>query len=172
MPRDPRAILADLARAFPRQKDLTDPATFGLYLRLLADLDPAVLDAAVTHLILAGGDWLPSVSAIREAAAELVLDLPREAAALAQIHAVIAWNRLPEASRGPAPAVHPLVRRTVYSLGGYYAFRTSDKPSVLLGQFSRLYGEARSEALHEVRAPAAALPPVPSLRAIPERTPE
>lgn len=140
-------------RAFPRPA--LDDARVRVYLEELADLDPAVLAAAVRTLIRTRtSDWLPAVGAIREVAAELVLALPSEEDALAQIAARIAWTREPEADRGERPEVHPVVARAVAAVGGFHALRTAENASVVRGQFGRLYREARGAAVRDCQVGA------------------
>lgn len=150
-------ILAELGAAFRRDK--VPPETFALYLRHVADIPEDVLQAAVDELIRTG-DYFPTVRAIRAAAAEHVLDLPTEAAALAQISGRMDWARANDADQGDPPAVHPLVRQALDLVGGYTAFRSTDVPGVIRSQFLRLYKDLRAGAVHEVQA-APALPAGP-----------
>lgn len=143
--------LADLARAFPRQK--IDSDTFRLYLQDLADLPEEVVCAAVRH-IRRTSEWFPTVAAIRQEAAERMLALPSEADALTQIEARVQWGR---EQRGDAPFVHPLVKEAVDHVGGFYSMRSAEEPTVIRGQFLRLYRELRSRQLLAVQSDARAL---------------
>lgn len=156
-------LIARLARAFPRQPVPRD--TFELYLVDLSEVPVAVLEPAVTHLIRTS-EWFPTVSAIREACAENVLELPSEAAALAQVEARIRWARQGDEREGAAPAVHALVKEALDRVGGYPAFRGSEEPSRVRRQFGVLYGQLREGALRQARiAPAIGPPPTASLAA-------
>lgn len=149
-------LLADLAEAFPRQaKDVTR-ATLQLYKRELEDLPHEALAHAVKALIRTS-EWFPTVSAIRQAASERLLDLPSDAAALAQIEARLDWGRQRTGadeetpSTDGAPDVHPLVRDALELAGGFYAFRRSDNPAVVRGQFAKLYRELRAGKVRDIQ---------------------
>jgi hypothetical protein len=132
--------LNDLRAAFPR--DQIREETVRVYARELADLDPGDVEAAVRALIRTS-QFFPRVSEIREAAAALRLALPSEADALRQVEARTEWARLPEQHRG-------------------------DQPSVLRGQFLRLFRGLRQDAIREAALGdiSAALPPGRAVRAI------
>ena len=139
-------LLADLANAFPRQA--VTPATVAVYARELDDLPEDALEQAVRDLIRSA-DWLPTVAAIRLAAAEYLLELPSETDALSQIEARIAWARADDGT--DPPPVHNLVSATLEHVGGYHAFRSTDKPSMLRAQFVNLYRETRQRQLRDVQ---------------------
>lgn len=151
----PQQLLADLACAFPRHP--IKPETFRVYLRELADLPPAALEAACRELIRTS-EFFPTVRAIREAAVERLLGLPGEAEALAQVEARADWFKDAEHEReGDPPDVHPRVKEALDHVGGFYAFRTAENPSVVRGQFLRLYRELRERDLREANVGATAL---------------
>jgi hypothetical protein len=157
--------LNDLRAAFPR--DQIREETVRVYARELADLDPGDVEAAVRALIRTS-QFFPRVSEIREAAAALRLALPSEADALRQVEARTEWARLPEQHRGDPPAIHPVVKDALDLVGGAHAFRSSDQPSVLRGQFLRLFRGLRQDAIREAALGdiSAALPPGRAVRAI------
>lgn len=143
---DPRYALRKLARAFPDSKQAS-AETQTLYIENLMDVPPALLDRAVAELIRTE-EFFPKLATIRRACAELALDLPDEAGALRQIRARMRWAQLDETTRSPDyPEVHPIVREALDHVGGFPALRTSEKPGVVLGQFSRIYGELRAAEL-------------------------
>lgn len=162
MPPSPQELLAELASAFPRQK--IEAPTLRIYLRELADVPPELLAVAVRDLIRTS-EWFPTLQAILEAAAERSLALPSESGALAQIEARMAWVRSEAFETAPGPPVHPLVRETLEHVGGFSAFRATDEPGVLRGQFLRLYRDARGRAVRDAKL-ADALPPGSSPRAL------
>lgn len=153
------ALLADLARAFPRNP--ITPETLRVYLRELDDVPPELLEAVVRDLIRTS-EWFPTVRAIRERAAERSLGLPAEAEALAQIEARIRWARTSAAAE--APPIHPVVLEAIRGVGGFHAFRSADEASVIRGQFGRLYRELRGSAIAAVQTGALALPSAPTGR--------
>lgn len=149
MPLTPQQILADLARAFPRQT--FDAGTLRVYLRELDDVPPEALDLA-TRALIRTSEFFPTVRAIRERVAEHTLELPGEAAALEQVYARVAWARDDEADRvGSPPPIDPLVRQALDQVGGFSAFKTADEPGVIRGQFLRLYRETRAAAIHDTQ---------------------
>lgn len=160
---DRQRILATLGAAFPR--DRIKPDTFALYLAHTADIGEDALAAAVDELIRSG-DYFPTIRALRETAAEHALDLPTEAQALEQITARMDWARLDEHER-PAdpPEVHPLVRRALDLVGGYAAFRETDRPGVIRSQFGRAYADLRGVEVRHARV-GPALPAGPERRAL------
>jgi hypothetical protein len=151
----PQELIADLARAFPRQPVTAE--TLRIYLRELADIPPAALETACRELMRAS-EFFPTIRAIREAAAEHLLALPGEAGALAQIEARMAWGRADEDERGEAPGVHPLVREAVDHVGGFHAFRATDEPAVVRGQFLRLFRDLRGRAVRDAQIGQLELP--------------
>lgn len=149
-------LLAELAAAFPRQQ--LSPQTVAIYVRELADLPADVLENAVRELIRTR-DFPPSINEIRTACAERMLDLPADGDALAQIDARILWGRTDEAARPVAPpAVHPLVKECLDHVGGFYAYKTAEKPEVTRAQFLRLYRDARERLVREAKLGQVALP--------------
>ncbi len=143
-----RQLIGDLGAAFPRA---TPPnATLRLYVRELADLPIAALERAVPTIIRTS-EFFPTIRTIREAVAELTLELPNEHEALEQINARVAWGRKEERLRGDAPEIHPLVLRALNLVGGWPALRSAEKPSVMTGQFLRLYRELRAARILDVQ---------------------
>lgn len=153
-------LLQQLAVMFPHSK--ATPETIVGYARRLDDLPPSVLEQAVERLIDTS-ERFPTLRAIREAAAEITLDLPDEEAALAQVEARMAYARQAnfEMSEAKRPPLHPLVARAVDHVGGFYAIRTADEPAVVRGQMLRLYRAERAAAIMgaQVRKPRAELTP-------------
>lgn len=145
MPRSHAQILADLGRAFPRGRP--DDQGFALYLQHLSDIPAEVLQVTVDTLIRTGR-YFPTISEIREAAAERVLELPAESEALAQIADRIAWGRASQAERSAEPPhVHPLVREALGLVGGFFAFKTTENAGITRSQFLRVYKDLRDGAV-------------------------
>lgn len=141
--------LADLARAFPQRK--IERETLVVYMNNLADLPPeAVVDACI--VLTRVSEFFPSIHAIRNTVAESLLALPSETEALAQVnpHAVL--------------RTHPLVREALEMVGGRHAFRVSDEPTVIRGQFLRHYRELRAARIQEAIIGDVALGPGTPLR--------
>lgn len=153
----PEQSIADLARAFPRQA--VERGTLAVYVRELQDVPAEVLALSVRDLIRTS-EWFPTVRAIREQAAERMLDLPSETDALAQVGARIEWAR---EQSGDAPPVHPVVREALDLAGGFHRFRSADQASIVHAQFLKAYRERRGAAVRDaVTGTLAALPPPPS----------
>lgn len=119
------------------------------YLRHLSDVPIEVLRVAVDRLIRTES-WFPSIAGIRLVCAELLLDLPGEEEALRQVSTRAHWRR--EAPDQEPPDVHPLVQEAVDRVGGLWALRTSERPSVVIGQFTKVYREMRGNAVREACA--------------------
>lgn len=168
MARAAHEVVADLTYAFPDYLARLDPDsrrnTIRLYLRELEDIPAETLEAAVSEVIRTS-DHFPRVRAVREAAARILLQLPSESEALSQIESRMRWSRESEGERGDAPAVSPIVLKALDHVGGFHAFRSSDEPGVVRGQFLRLFKGMRDDAIRDVNV-VAALPPGPALRAL------
>lgn len=122
-----------------------------MYGRMLKDIPLDVVTAAVYGLIKRSR-FMPSIADITEECAEISLRLPREAEALAQLEARMAWGRERE---GEPPEIHPLVRTALEHVGGYHAFRSTDNPAVVRGQFLKLYRDLRGSTIRDYQtAPA------------------
>jgi hypothetical protein len=147
------AILRD---AYPRQ-DFPDRSA-RLYGTMLADMDDTLVVAAVQRLIRRS-TFLPSIAEIRREVMEYVLCLPTPQEAWAMV-------TRPE-TEGQLPTV---VLASLQALGGRWAIRVSDAPSVMRSQFLRDY-EARREAAmtSAVGADPAGLPS-PTMAALPAST--
>jgi hypothetical protein len=138
-------VLAELKLAFYEAN--VPPDTFRYYLHDLADVPVPLLHTAVVHLCRTSGDprRFPTLGQIRAACAEHLLGLPNEAEALGQVQALVAWTRQSTLERPVSvPALHPLVRRAFDLVGGSQAFRATDEPGVIRGQFGRFYRELRA----------------------------
>lgn len=140
-------LIAELHAAFPR--DRIPAQTMTIYQRKVQDVPLPVL-AEVIHEMIATHEHFPTISAIREAVAERTLLLPTESEALTQIE-----TRL----RGPAP-LHPIVKAVFALLGGIYAYRSADNPSVFRGQFLRLYRDERARAIRDAQIALPGRPPI------------
>ena len=124
-----RELAARLLDAFPQ----TPPRerTEAIFVRYLRDLEYESAAAAVTEEI-ACATQLPTVGAIRSRIFEEGLALPRP---------LDAWQSVVE--RGGE--LHPLVAEVTARLGGTFAIRTHDQPSIIRSQFLAAYGERRDE---------------------------
>lgn len=154
-------VVADLAQALPRPP--VTAAQLRIYERELADLPADVLVPAI-RILMRTSEFFPTIKAIRETCAELTLGLPSEAEALTQIEARVRW-----AQRGadpPPPEVHPTVKEALDHVGGFHAFKTTDNPGVMRGQFLRLYRDLRAGAVLEHQVGAIELPAGPQRKEI------
>lgn len=144
-------LLLKLRDAFPRQAKDYPRETFAEYKSQLQDLPYDAVHASVNELIRTS-EFFPSVRAIREAACERVLALPSRTQALSQIEARIRWQRLSDGEKEASrPVVHPLVQEALDLVGGYYAWKTTDNPAVIRGQFSKAYDELRGQAIRDAQ---------------------
>lgn len=147
-------LLIDLAEAYPKQRAQFGPATFKVYLEDLSDLPIEAVEAATKNL-RRSSDWFPTINQIREQAAEIALGLPGEATALAQIEQRMRWAR---GNRDETPPeLHPVAKEALDLVGGAFAFKSADEPSVIRGQFLRLYRDLRVQAIREMQVGAPAL---------------
>jgi hypothetical protein len=140
-------LVADLADAFPQREISRE--TVSIYVKHLQDIGPAEMEAAVQRLIRTSSRF-PTIRELREAVAEASLALPTEVEALALVN-------------GGVRGLHPLVREALEAVGGYHAWRVTDEPGVMRGQFSRIYREMRAARLNEFVV-GDALPPAPPVR--------
>lgn len=141
-------VLADLARAFPRQPVTAD--TLRVYLRELDDIPADALEVAVRALIRTS-EFFPTVRAIRETVTEATLALPGEAEALGQVAARVAWLSSGLTAETTAPPLHEKVKEALNLVGGASAFRASSDQGVVRGQFARYYRELRATAVREAQ---------------------
>jgi hypothetical protein len=122
-------VVAELALAFPAS-DVT-PDTVRLYVRALSDVPLDQLEVAVQELIATRTSaFLPTVAEIRLVAVRRALGAPSEVEALEQVIEYLA-------DQGHPP--HRCVHRALHAVGGAYAWRVSENPSVLRGQFLAAY---------------------------------
>jgi hypothetical protein len=140
--RSTRDLVSDLADAFPR--NAIRPGTVRIYVANLEDIPSKTLEAAVTELIKTS-EFFPTVRAIREVAVERTLALPTEEEALSQVEARIGWRQLDELTRGEPPTVHADVKVALDHVGGFFAFRAAENPTVLRGQFLKIYRDLRAQ---------------------------
>lgn len=132
---------------FPQSK--IEAATLEVYAERLVDIPLPVLEQAVERM-MDTGTWFPTLAAIRSAAAEIMTDTPTEDEALAAVEDIISWARLPEDQRGPRPALHPVARKALDHVGGFYAFKNTE-PAIIRGQFLRLYRDLRAREILAVQ---------------------
>jgi hypothetical protein len=144
-------LVSDLMLSYPRQH--VTGGNHAAYVRALSDLPLPVLAEAVERCVRAE-EWLPTVAVVRRTAAEIMLALPTEADALAQIQERQRWARDP--SDGvedvpPPPPVHPLVQSALDRVGGWHAFRVAENAEVIRGQFGRIFRDARAEEIRRAQ---------------------
>jgi hypothetical protein len=140
-------LVASLARHFPSHFAKLDRseavALQADYCLRLNDIPPDLLAAVVDDYIQTEENpfGFPTVGKLRALAAERALALPGEAEALRQIA-----DR--ELGIG---AINPLVSEALKQVGGWYAWRTCEEPTVIRGQFARIYRELRAAAIKEAQ---------------------
>lgn len=141
------ALIGVLAAAFPQRKVEAD--TVRVYARSLEDLPYDIAREALSDVVRSSVHF-PSIAEIRRAVAERSTNLPSPAAAWEWVthwaHGDKDWGVPPEP-----------VTRAVKALGGTWAIKTTENPSVLRSQFNGLYAEFREEELRKVTVPQTAL---------------
>jgi hypothetical protein len=129
--------VAALRAAYPRQ-DFPDESV-RMYVRMLADLDPTLVSAAV-HRLVNRSAWLPAVSEIRLEVAEETCPLPTAAEA---------WTMTVEPMPFRPVELPIEVRETIRALGGTYTIVHSERPETIRAQFLKDYQQRRDTAMLE-----------------------
>jgi hypothetical protein len=140
-------LVSDLMLSYPRQH--VTGGNHAAYVRALSDLPLPVLAEAVERCVRTE-EWLPTVAVVRRTAAEIMLALPTEADALAQIQERQRWARDP-GDAPTLPPVHPLVQSALDRVGGWHAFRVAENAEVIRGQFGRIFRDARAEEIRRAQ---------------------
>ena len=130
-------ILFTLVSAYPKQN--IGQATLDIYERLLADVDPELLQtAALRHM--AASQWFPTIAELRQAAADIALErdgiLPAPAA----------WGVALSSPRDATPEIRQAVKLTC---GDFYNLRMSTTQAADRARFIDAYNEI---LLHRRRA--------------------
>jgi hypothetical protein len=124
--------------------------TVKTYARLLADLDPDELEPVVVGHV-ATSRFFPSVAELRQAVVERRLALPSREEA---------WERASAATADlPIAELTPPERAALDHVGGRYAIRSSEAPSVLRAQFLKAYDAERGRAVESANVAALASGP-------------
>lgn len=129
--RDAVRLVDKLQGGFPHQT-LTD-AHVETYVRYLRDLDAGATEALIEELIASSVEF-PRIAELRRPIIEAAAGIPGPAEA---------YRSLSE----PGGEVHELARDVRELMGGVWAFKTSENPSITRAQFLKLYGEKRDELL-------------------------
>lgn len=145
-------VIAEVRHAFPT--DRIPDETIVVYVKHLADLDPDQLAAAAAAYCREAKRF-PTIADLRRLVAERNLQLPDEAEALRQANRRADWYATRD---GAPPEMHPLVRDALRSVGGPGALRESDQPSVVRGQFLRVYRDLRDRQVRDETVGKPALP--------------
>lgn len=127
-------------------------ATIDVYRRLLADLPPGDVAAAIDRLVCTS-PFPPTIAEIRADVVERRLELPSIA------EAVAALRQTQQAEGGVRDGMHPLVYQARQTVGDGWAWRTTEQPGILVAQARKVYEELRGEAVRaelvgDVRAEA------------------
>jgi hypothetical protein len=109
--------------------------TFATYVRFLVDLDKDAVEEALEDLI-ATSLKMPTIAAIRRQVINEELELPTAAEA---------WVAISDSTR--SEELHDLAKEARELLGGSWAIRTSDQPSITRAQYLKLYEELREKTL-------------------------
>lgn len=111
--------------------------TVPTYVRFLVDLDRAAVEEAIEDLI-ATSVRMPTVAGIRRQVINEELKLPTAAEA---------WISISDTKKGEE--LHDLAKEARELLGGSWAIRTSDQPSITRAQYLKIYDELRDRTLVE-----------------------
>lgn len=150
--RDVQRVVAELAALFPAGS--VTPTTVALYVQALEDLPIRALDGAARELIATRtSPYLPTVGEIRMTACRQVIGAPSEVEALE-----VANEYAGRDHGGSRP--HRCVLRALNAVGGKYAWRTTENPTVLRSQFLAAYrdvlaSETQQESLRGIARPTA-----------------
>lgn len=125
------ALVAMLKASYPNQK--IEHATVVAYQRALASEDFAECMRAVEDIV-ATEKYFPAISEIKLAVARRRLDAPP---------AAIAWEQFAENT----PDRHELVKRVGKSMGGHWAYKTSENLDVFRAHFLKLYDGMLADTL-------------------------
>ena len=128
----------DLLDAFPSAK--VNSGTSAAYLRLLQDLEPSQLRAAIAQVASTHRySTLPTIAQIREAAGSLGNQV--EDTALDVYGATMRELSLARSEGNRIPRLDPVVRETVKAMGGAWTLLMSDNGSTDRAQFRDTYNE-------------------------------
>lgn len=111
--------------------------TFATYVRFLVDLDKGAVEEALEDLI-ATSLAMPTIAAIRRQVINEELQLPTAAEA---------WVAISDSTR--TEELHDLAKEARELLGGSWAIRTSDQPSITRAQYLKIYEELRERTLRD-----------------------
>lgn len=128
-------LVAVLCAAYP-EVELREE-TVPTYVRFLVDLDRAAAEEAIEDLI-ATSLTMPTVAAIRRQVINEQLKLPTAAEA---------WLSVSDSKK--VEELHDLAKEARELLGGSWAIRTSDQPSITRAQYLKIYEELREKTLRE-----------------------
>lgn len=131
--RDAVRLVEKLRAGFPHQA-LTD-AQAETYAQYLRDLDAAATEALIEELVATSVEF-PRIAELRRPIIEAAAAIPEP---------IDAYRSLSE----PGSPVHELAREVRESMGGVWAFKTSESPSITRAQFLKLYAEKRDELLRQ-----------------------
>lgn len=127
-------LVALLVAAYP-EVELREE-TVPTYVRFLVDLDRRAAEEAVEDLI-ATSVAMPTAAAIRRQVINEELQLPTAAEA---------WISVSDTA-SKAEELHELAKEARELLGGSWAIRTSDQPSITRAQYLKIYDELREKTL-------------------------
>lgn len=126
-------LVEKLQAGFPHQALTAAQAeTYAQYFR---DLDVAATEALIEELIASSVEF-PRIAELRRPIIEAAAGIPDPAEA---------YRSLSE----PGGDVHELAREVRELMGGVWAFKTSENPSITRAQFLKLYAEKREELLRK-----------------------
>lgn len=126
-------LVNGLIAAYPEVQPREE--TVATFVRFLVDLEHHAAEEAIEDLI-ATSLSMPTIAAIRRLVINEELQLPTPAEA---------WLAVSEPTR--AEVLHDLVKEARELLGGSWAIRTSDQPSITRAQYLKIYEELREKAL-------------------------
>jgi len=147
-------VINVMLAGFPSQADKFGKHNMEVYVRLLKDIPVGELEAVVVQLMADGGDFIPSISAIRNKWRELSHDISQPTAPEAWETVMKEVRRI--GSYGTPNFDCEPVAATVRQMG-WRDICLSEKPDVVRAQFERMYNQnvsrsdQRAKLLPEVR---------------------
>lgn len=146
-------ILAVIAAAYPRFQVDAEGLTLNIWYEMLGDLDYEIVQVAIKKLMLES-PFPPAIADVRKIAAEITI--PEED----RIDSADAWGEVVRAIRrygyyDPDGAIQSMSNRTarVVQMIGWREICSCDEPSVVRGQFLRMYEQVSNREKKDALMP-------------------
>jgi hypothetical protein len=114
-----------------------------VYCEHLADLPLEQVEGAIAHAIRTGGDFLPTISALRGIVAEAACKLPGVDEAWAEV-----MRQVRRVGRYRSPSwSSPSIAAAVDGVGGWQAICNAENEGIIRAHFARAYEASRGRAV-------------------------